>query len=150
MANPVNRRSFRSFLSDRHSHLNLAVLSSVFIFLPSCIASVIAIYVLTNGVVARIENETPVNEIVLYVSEYATNATLMLVANFLIITMISAFLALKVTHHVVGPVQKLEDHLEDLLNNKYEIRSTLRKKDYLGELGRRLNLLSEKLQTKKT
>lgn len=151
MEQPVNERIARrkgaifGLIADKQSQLKWAFTLSVSVVLP---ASVLAIATLTRlilGVSAMRDRGDSSGEISKFVLEYCITASLVLTCLYSILGGVAFLLALRTSSQVIGPVKRLEDQIERLVNGQPGGNTVLRQGDYLMRLSGLINSLSRRL-----
>jgi len=133
----------KKYLVDRNYQLRL-ILQIVVLVVTATTVSAVATFFLTEREISSAfylahRDTWDLKELLLPVITGTTLVT------FLLVSAISAFITLRESHRIVGPVGRLAGALRDLAHGRICHVGTLRKDDVLKGLDEDINILSENL-----
>jgi len=140
------RKSFSGLVVNKQVQFKLAVACSSVLLLPSLILTVSLLSRLSIDTLALANAGVSSADLGQFVLDRAFRDALIALGTFTFFGALSMFLSLKLSNQMVGPVQRLEIQLKDMIAGKFEPRSPLRKGDYLKNLGDLINELSAQRQ----
>jgi hypothetical protein len=141
------RRVFKGLIVSKQYQFKIAVMCSSLLLLPSLVSSVTLIADLALEARRMVDAGSPAEEIATQLSGLAFTHALWVVAAFVICAAISIFVSLRFSNEMIGPVARLEDQVDQMLNGHFKKIPPLRKDDYLKGLGEKLNALAAKSAT---
>ncbi len=133
----------RKYLVDRKYQLRLMVQIMILVVVATSVSAV-ATFILANREVSTAfylahRDTWDLKELLLPVITGTSLVT------FLLVSAISSFIALRESHRIVGPVQRLTGALADRAEGRISYVGTMRKSDLLKGLDDDINTLSENL-----
>lgn len=144
MDSPKQRRRLSGLIVNKAAQFKLAVLCSSILLLPSLIVSISLLSALVMEAAEMAGTGAAAADIVNFLIERGYTYAWIILGGFLFFSAISAFLSLRLSNQMIGPVARLENQVEEMLKGNYEPRAPLRKNDYLENLGQLLNQLAAK------
>ena len=133
----------KSYLVDRNYQLRL-ILQMVILIVVATSVSAVATFMLANREISTVfylahRDTWDLKELLLPVITGTSLVT------FILVSAVSAFIALRESHRIVGPVDRLANVLSDLARGRISFVGVLRKDDVLKGLDEDINTLSENL-----
>lgn len=152
MAIPTERkrRDLRGLVVDRRLQYKLAVGCASLLLLPALVICLGLTNDLVREAVARANEGASALALAELVMQKAFVMASVTTGVFLVLSIVSIYLSLRMSNAIVGPVHRLENQVRGMLNGDFSNRPDLRKDDYLKEFSELLNQLSEKLEKKRS
>lgn len=143
--NGVNKRSLRNFFVAPEMQLRHSIFSSAI----ALTATAVLIFIFLFIVLDRIAEPGLFVSTEKFETVYDTVRIwgIALLSAVLVLSISSLILALRQSHRVAGPIYKIDQFLEDLVDGHFEARLQLRENDEMQEIAEKLNELAKRLDT---
>lgn len=149
MESSNERRRFKSLILDPHFQVRMWVQSSALALVG--VGTLVFVYVYNNYLLFSEIHEITQGTIPLerYYDDFKISSVV-LVALLAVVAVLNFIYSLKVSHRVIGPIYRIQTHLEQVLagNKSHELR--LREGDHFAELAELVNQVCDQKKDEKS